>query len=511
VTISGLLDHITSTGRNFYDGDYSRDGDREWYGRLRFRPDFQFEVGRTKSVLGLEVDLTYGQAGATDGGFPGNTTGTNAGCKIATNGCLDSNTDVGGVIEIKWAYTEFELTGSNSLLPFLPVKTSARAGGQPFAHLATYKVAYATGDFAGLSLVTDWSPEVRSNLAYVQLEAELAGSNRGLGPLKLSRGNDFAVIASVDVTPFKGLDVKPLYSYFHPEGTTQAARRNAFNPRTVGGNVAGAAAYANAADLEESRHTFGFDARWRREHWSFNPTVLYQTGTRETQARLASGATGVSKASMSSWLIDLVGGWQRGSWLVEARTIYSTGNRARDNLAKRISYFEPLSTDTTFGLGWGDILALSSVDYFNGGGSSNAGMASNVGYDRYGRAQLLGRAVYSVTPALSVLGRVSPTWTAEAVDTDTGVGGASVNGARTIVNDRSFVRGDSRYIGTEADLGMTYQISSNLEFSLAAGWLFAGPALDTLEIRNGVAVRRKAHDAWTLGAQLRFFFHGVVQ
>src|SRR5881398_1050916 len=75
VTITGLFDQVTSMGRNFYDGNYARDGDREWYARTRFRPDFEFAVGRTKAVLGIEIDLNYGQTGSNDGGFPGNNTG----------------------------------------------------------------------------------------------------------------------------------------------------------------------------------------------------------------------------------------------------------------------------------------------------------------------------------------------------------------------------------------------------------------------------------------------------
>src|SRR6266516_3186296 len=44
VTITGLFDQVTSMGRNFYDGNYARDGDHEWYARTRFRPDFEFAV-----------------------------------------------------------------------------------------------------------------------------------------------------------------------------------------------------------------------------------------------------------------------------------------------------------------------------------------------------------------------------------------------------------------------------------------------------------------------------------
>jgi hypothetical protein len=91
VTIIGTFDQITSLGKNVYDGKFARDShrerdnDREWYARTRFRPDFEFAVGRTRAVLGIELDLNYGQTGSNDGGFPGNGTGQacgfSGGCK----------------------------------------------------------------------------------------------------------------------------------------------------------------------------------------------------------------------------------------------------------------------------------------------------------------------------------------------------------------------------------------------------------------------------------------------
>src|SRR2546428_13255097 len=211
VTLSGLFDQITSMGRNFYDGNLTRDSDKEWYARTRFRPDFEFAVGRVKAVLGLEIDLQYGQDRPNDGGFPGNSSGTNSGCKVNSNGCLDLNTDVGGMIEIKWIYTEFPLTGKDSLLPFIPVETMARAGGQPFGRLANYKIVYANGDFAGVSAVTTFAPTLTTNLAYAIIEDQLAGGNRGLGAAKVTRGEDYALIVSPEITPYKGLDLKPLF------------------------------------------------------------------------------------------------------------------------------------------------------------------------------------------------------------------------------------------------------------------------------------------------------------
>src|SRR5207248_5334806 len=113
-----------------------------------------------------------------------------------------------------------------------------------------------------------------------------------------------------------------------------------------------------------------------------------------------------------------------------------------------IRYFEPLDTNNSYAAGWGEILSLSAIGDYILGTLSNAGMSSNVGYDRYGRAQLLTRVTYAISPTLSLSARVNPTWTAEKVDTDTGVASVSV-GHRTIISDRSFVKGDSHYIGTE--------------------------------------------------------------
>ena len=68
VTITGLFDQVMSVGKNYSEGNFSRDSDQEWYARTRFRPDFTFEVGRVKAVMGLELDLTYGQVGSCGGG-----------------------------------------------------------------------------------------------------------------------------------------------------------------------------------------------------------------------------------------------------------------------------------------------------------------------------------------------------------------------------------------------------------------------------------------------------------
>src|SRR5439155_2085583 len=127
VTITGLFDQVTSFGRNYNDADFTRNNDTEWYARTRFRPDFTFEVGRTKAVMGFELDLSWGQTGAASGGAGKGVAADSAGHPGVTSSS-SLNTDVAGIIEIKWIYTEFDLTGKDSLLPFIPVPSVARAG-----------------------------------------------------------------------------------------------------------------------------------------------------------------------------------------------------------------------------------------------------------------------------------------------------------------------------------------------------------------------------------------------
>src|SRR2546421_11291099 len=252
VTITGLFDQVTAASANVQDGSFGRTSDKEWYARTRFRPDFEFAVGRTKAVMGFEIDLTYGQVGAGAGGPAKNQTASTLGTSGAHPGTTSDaglNTDVTGVIEVKWLYTEFDLTGKDSLLPFIPVPTVARLGLQPFSSLANYKIAYANGDFAGVSGVVNFAPNLKLNLAYVMVEDSLAGLNRTAAGLKNDRGNDFSIIISPEYTVYKGLDIKPLYSIFYAEGTTSGnSRRSAADINIVGGSTNGAAAFGAASN-----------------------------------------------------------------------------------------------------------------------------------------------------------------------------------------------------------------------------------------------------------------------
>jgi hypothetical protein len=252
---------------------------------------------------------------------------------------------------VKWIYTEFDLTGKDSLLPFIPVLTVARVGGQPFGALGNYKIAYANGDFAGFSGVTTFTPMVKSNLAYVMIEEEQAFNKTR--PINTDRGEDWAFIVSLDITPLKGLDIKPMYSYLRADGTTSSTARRTVNDGSLGGGSTAAAGSYRGNSSHENRHTIGFDARWRMGPFSLDPTFYYQFGNQE-YLRAAGAGGGANDVDISAWLADVIAGFQLGPVLIEARGIYSSGNKSTDQLGNaKKKYYEPVNLDTGYYSGWG--------------------------------------------------------------------------------------------------------------------------------------------------------------
>ena len=413
------------------------------------------EYGKAKAVLGLEMDFAYGQTGtgntnvATVGGAaaPDRRGGATV---FGTDGSFSLNTDVRGVLEIKWLYTEFEV-------PYIPYPTVARLGAQPFAAAASYKLAaYANGDFAGVNLVTTITRNVKLVATFVAVEEMMVGRQQGthpstsflgVNPFQL-RGDDWAVIFAPEFTPIKGLDLKPMYSYFTASGTTNGnARqgRGGINPGTwfqVTCGGPGTPAWQNGPDCSgnnasgswrkgiiENRHTIGLDARYRNGPFSLDPTVYYQFGNRSVIApTLASGAfplqfldAGVTPghkydANLSAWFADIRAGYQLGPVLLEAMGMFTTGNAARDTTLRTVKYYQPLDTDTGYLADWGGQLTALGVDYLDAMLEQNAIFPGvNIGWDKYGRIQLGARATFAWTPALSIYGGWNGHWTPQAI------------------------------------------------------------------------------------------------
>ena len=468
VTITGFIDQIGTYTRNMshYDLDYNRANDVQAYGRTRGRFDVIGEVGKAKAVLGLEIDMYYGQTGNADNNIQG--TATSAG--FGASGGFDLNTDTRTAIEVKWLYTEFPLP--------IPLPTTVRLGAQPFSTLATDKLAvYANGDFPGVAMIFDITPAAKLNLTYVQVEESLTGGRDGF-----TRGEDWAVIASFGFSPFKGLDIKPLYSFFEAKGLTSGSARQGR------GGVDTAASFGRPG-LTEDRHTIGVDARFTAGPVTLQPTVLYQFGHREARvAQAAYGTVGsTEKADISAWLVDVRAGFNVGPLSLGVMGMLTTGNRAQTNPYKDINFFQPLDTDTSYAADWGTQIFSLGIDYFNilnpNVGGLNPGVA--IGYDKYGRMGGGAKVAYAITPAFTVGAGGTAFWTHTSVDTDsrlTAAGGLLPSGGTS-------AKGDSQYLGTEVNLSATYRFAPGLALDVAGGYLFSGEALSharTLGCCNGV-------------------------
>ena len=504
--INGFLDTISSASHNLRDLNFTRVGDKEWYARNRGRINIEGRAGTAVFVWGIEIDTVWGQVSGTDNNLAGQG-GNNQQRGGATSG-FDLNTDAQGSVETKWLFAEFDA-------PLIPFATRVRLGAQPYS--VTYKIcALACSDFAGVNIDTKWSPNVTSHLTFAQIEEELHGaSTGGAGLTGFNRGDDFAFIASVEITPFKGLDVRPIYSYAWFQGATSGAARatvsggatggaTTYVARLAGGCSAAAAqcglvaATPGSPTNEEHRHTVGLDARWRSGPFSVEPTIFYQFGTRDTDNPFGGATKLTREADISAWLFDLKTGFRTGPLLLEFRYMYTTGNRPKDQLSKEANYYQPITGDTGWWSdGWGNITALG-IDYFNGAFRT---LGTNIGLDRYGRQQFGLKATYSFTPQLDLYALVMPVWTARSIDTD-GTFSTAVIGCRA----SDGCKGDSAYIGTEANLGTTWRFAPGLTFDLVGAYLFAGGALDTTEVINGVATKRDSKDVYTVAARLRLSF-----
>lgn len=485
VTINGLVDTITTYDRNLSNEDlnYHRDKDREWYARVRARPDITAEVGTTKFVLGLEIDYAFGSVSANSGK---QRFGTTEGSPINTD-IGKSATDAGtGILEMKWAYTEFDI-------PLLPFNGRIRLGAQPFT--AVYKVGtLASSDFAGINVDLNFTPEIKWHATWAQINDSLDGVQSGWNP------DSGAVITSVEVTPIKGVDLRPIFGFFDLDGSITTSTRQA-----RGGVGTGATVFVPGD--HERRYTIGMDSRLRFGPVYIDPTFYYQWGEREQTFTNAGpklqvngtcqGAVAYCEqrtAKRSAWFADVRGGFQLGPLLLEGAGIYASGNKAQDDLTNgrtKLKFFEPLTADTSFYTGWAEIWALG-IDYFNIIYARASGLDTGVaiGYDKYGLIRFGFRPSYAITPNFSVRAAVTANWTAEKVDTDgliaagTGLTPANVNvtcvAGVCSLNKKageSRPQGDSRYLGTELDLGLTWRFAPNIALDLVGAYNWSGDAM----------------------------------
>jgi hypothetical protein len=491
VTINGLVDFVTTIYNNVSDADITNGGlDNGWYSRERGLFTITGEIGQTKGVLSLEMDFANGRINTVSLAPSGN------------NG-LDIETDEKGQIEVKWLYLETPITGPGSLLPFVPMPTLGRFGAQPARGHDFKPGIHFTGDFPGASFETMWAPNVRSVLTYVQID-------EGLDPITNPGGTeDWGIVASVAFDLFKGLTIKPTYSFVRYDGGNNAPAPFGIEPKG-GFNPSGAA----QANKSTERHTLGGDVRWTAGPWSLQPTAFYQFGTQEVAPALIAGSTGTQEVDIKSWIFDVIGGFRAGPLNLEGRFMWTSGNKATECVqtvagvcsgGSDVNYYQPINAGTIiYWAGWSEIES-AGIDYqlpFQGGAVTGMKLGANPSYDKYGRIIVAAAADYAVTPEfiLHLVGNAQ--WTDQKVDTD---GALNINPLIMPVTQTNGITpasgGDDNYLGAEVNAGFTYRFAPNTSFDLIGAYLFAGPARDNARVTGGP--KKDADDVYKVSARLR--------
>jgi hypothetical protein len=487
VTINGLVDFVTTAYKNWSQSgaqaggqpgqpDATNSREKGWYSRERGVFTLTGEVGRVKGVWAIELDFTNGAGNFNASSQPGSLTTVGVAAS-GTSANFDLDTDVQGAVETKWLYVEAPITGPGSLLPFIPVSTIGRMGGQPFrGHDYKFGIL-ASGDFPGVTLETTFAPNLRSTVTFVQISEQL---DRFIAP---NQKDSFALLASVEFDVFKGLTIKPTYAYASYDGGNCGTGNlgtpgfGGYTPNTnCPGVTAGSVAAPGGVGRDIRRHYIGADVRWTLGPVTVQPTFIYLAGEQEVPRR----GGGINDVDIRSFITDTIVGFRTGPLNIEGRAMYTPGQNANNDIQNAgggtIRTYQPINPGFAYMNGWTEIWT-GGVDYASSFlvGRSALTLRESPSYDKYGRIFFALAADYSLTPALTFRAITNVSWTDKRVDTK----GTFVSPATGITPSANpFNVGKERYLGNEWVLGLTYRFAPNIAFDLAAAALITGDALN---------------------------------
>jgi hypothetical protein len=487
VTISGLVDFVTTAYMGMDQQSQPAgmspnvpnvslgNAKHGWYSRERGVFTLTGEIGRVKGVWAIELDFMNGAGNFNASSQPGSLTTVGVG-HTGTSAPFDLDTDIQGAVETKWLYLETPITGPGSLMSFIPVPTIGRMGAQP-ARGHDYKPGVLfSGDFPGLTFETRWAPNVRTTVTYAQIGEQL---DRFIAP---NQKENFAILASLEWDVFKGLTLKPTYAYgFWDGGNCGTANLGTvgyggYNPNSnCPGVTAGSVAAPGGVGRNIHRHYLGFDARWTAGPFSFQPTLIYLLG--EQQVLNRNGV--LNDVDIRSFLLDTIGGFRAGPFLIEARLAYTPGVGANNDVQNggggTIRTYQPINPGFNYMNGWSEIWK-SGIDYTSGLLVNRGGMTlrESPSFDKYGRIFFGLAADYALTPALTFTLLTNFSWTDTSVDTK----GTSAGATGITPSANPFTGGKENYLGNEWAARMSYRFAANVAFDFALSALITGDALN---------------------------------
>ena len=495
VRVRGFFENIfphIDQNTSDHDLDMTRNDDQVFFGRERARLFFDL-IGSDdlRGVFALEVDGTYG---APRLNRVGSRCIRGAGL-FAFEQCGFRNGTDTLTIELKNLFVDFRI-------PQLPFGNRIQIGGIPADVTPLHPYLLYTIDAGGGSFKLDFSDRASLLLHYIQLEEDL---DRFQGSTKL--GEDYIAGMTLMLQPLSGLDVHLLGIFGHlqaPFGPTILIGTGPFN------GILGDATNVTTED----RYYIGFDARYRIGNLSLEPSFIYLLGTRKfcTPGTLidsvlgvipcTSAPAGARHTKFNAFETQFVARYNVGSWLGAGKVAYTSGNAARDDInntgigsRSEVKGFRPLGIDGfhAFGewfevLGRSDVDALGSITFIRPG---KQGTFNSLGW------MLVGAKVeYLTTNRLVLEGSVGSFWTAEPTACPALFRVGSVTGPCAI--PALDFTGNSRYAGTEVDVGLRYTIVPGLFWTPRFGWAFLGDAWQNQD--------RNVQDAWTFVNRVIYVF-----
>jgi hypothetical protein len=535
VTINGLVDFAITAYRNWSGGnlttaDPTNTVDKGWVSRESGVFTITGEVGRTKGVWAVELDFTNGAGnlGTAGSAFNG---GLNGNAFSGTSAVFDMDIDVASVVETKWLYIETPATGEGSFLPWIPFQSMIMVGGQPWRGHDYKTGMMLSGDGAGGTLRTTWTPDIRSTMTYVMIGAQLDPTQAPGGT------NDFGVAASLEMDIFKGFTLKPTYTFAHYFGGNcgtsflGTAPYGGYQPNqcnTVTSVTGGTVPLISGSPLTTNRHSLGLDLRWTVGGFSLQPTIYGQIGTGQSYVGPINPLTGLPSITAPSggkrdndikaWIIDTIAGYRLGPLNMQARMMYTPGQSApvMVNNGADINAFRAINTGFGYFAGWTDI-QTGGIDYITSwlvGSTEGMVLRGSPSYDKYGRIMLAGAVDYSLTPALVFTGLANISWTDKKVNTNSLISSIGLIPCPGTPNPAQFGpctsdgRGTEQYLGTEGAIGMTYRFAPNVALDVVGSYLWAGDAFSNAG-RAGSTIysgARDAQDAYKVSTRLRFTY-----
>jgi hypothetical protein len=489
--LENIVPHLDSNTSD-QDFDMTRNTDQIFFGRERARLFFDFVASDDlRGVLALEVDGIYGaprfnRVGSRCMLESGLYTFEQCGFR---NG-IDTN-----ALEVKNLYIDVRI-------PQLPIGNRFQLGGIPADVTPLHPSLLYTIDAGGGSMRLDFTDQMSLLLHYIQLEEDL---DRFRGSTKL--GEDYIAGITLMLKPLPALDLHLLGVYGHlqtPFGPTLLIGTGSFN---------GIIGDATNVTIED-RYYIGFDARYRLGNLSIEPSFIYLLGTRKfctpgtlintdgavIPCRSAQGRSGETK--FNAFETQLVLHYTMRSWLWAGKFAYTSGNAANDDInntgigkKSEVKGFRPLGIDGYHIFGeWFEILGRSEVDAIGSATLIRPGKQGT--FNTFGWMVIGAKTEYLATDRLVLEGSVGGFWTAERTACPAVLRVGAVTGP-CAVSPLDFT-GNSRYAGTEIDIGLRYSILPGLFWTPRFGWAFLG---DAWQIQD-----RDVQDAWTFANRVIYIF-----